>query len=138
LEHDRQVESLAQLLGEPHALEARYVLGEANDAVRALDDAGHTGQHAVDQSPLETRGLDQPGAQLLDRLERGRRAAVDELDVLPGPHPAAEIADRPAQEARAEVEAEHERRLEDRLEVDRPVARSRWAVLGLADQTGAD
>ena len=35
LEHDRQVEPLAQLLGEAHALEAGDVLGEADDAVRA-------------------------------------------------------------------------------------------------------
>ena len=45
-----------------------------------------------------------------------------ELDVLARAHVAAQVADRAAQEARAEVEPEHERGLGHRLEEDRAVA----------------
>ena len=122
---DRQVEPLAQLVGERHALEPGDVLGEADDAVRALDDPGHADHDAVDQAPLEARRLD----------ERRRRAPrsppsaaaappLGELDVLARANAAAEVADRPAQEAGAEVEAEHERRLGNRLEEHGAVARA--------------
>ena len=117
LENDRQVEPLAQLVGERQTVQPWHVLGEADDAVRALDDPGHSRQDGVDQAPLEPRLLDKAGAELLDRPERCGSAALGELDVLPGTNAAAEVADRPAQEAGAEVEAEHERSLGDGLEV---------------------
>ena len=49
-----------------------------------------------------------------------------------------EVADRAAQEAAAEVEPERERRLGDRLEEDRAVARAGRLLGGLADEAGVD
>ena len=69
-----------------------------------------------------------PRARLRRRRLRARR--------LGAPDSAVEVADRASQEAGAEVEAEDQRRLGDRLEVDRAVAGPLRPVLGLADEAG--
>ena len=102
--------------------------------VGGVDDARHADHGAVDQV------LRQPGrryervAEGDDRLQRAGCVGAFELDVLPGPDGAAQVGDGAAQEAAAEVEPEHERRLRHRLEEDRAVARPAGVGRSLADE----
>jgi len=61
-----------------------------------------------------------------------------ELDVLSCPDIPGEVTDGAAQEARAEVEAEHERGLRHGFEVDGAVARALRRRAGLADEPGIE
>ena len=94
-------------------------------------------------TPMTTPSIARPSSPLAstrvvserhDRAEHlGDVGAVD-LDVLPGAHITAQVAERSAQEARSEVEAEHERGLGDRLEEQRAVAAAARVVVDLADE----
>ena len=59
-----------------------------------------------------------------------------QLDVLPRADPACEVRDGAAEEARAEIEPEHERGAGDRLEEDGAVARPVGPVRRLAHEAG--
>ena len=74
----------------------------------------------------------------LDRGERRLALRAGELDVLPDADVAGEVADCAAGEARAEVEAEHERGVGDGLEEDGAEARAVRVVLGLAHEPGLE
>ena len=71
-------------------------------------------------------------------VERALRVGAVELDVLARADPPAEIADGAAEEARPEVEAEHERGLGHRLEVGRAVAGAARRLGALADEPGLE
>jgi len=73
-------------------------------------------------------------SELCGRGGDGLDVGARHLDVLPRADLAAQVADRAAQEARAEVEPEHERGLVHRLEEGRPVLRAVGVVVGLADE----
>ena len=92
----------------------------------------------VDEVSGEPRRAHERIAQTHDRVERRGRAGTVELDVQSRPHLAAEVAHRPAQEARSEVEADHERRLRDRLEEQRAVRRAARLRVGRADEPGLE
>jgi hypothetical protein len=77
-------------------------------------------------------------AQAGDRLEDGARVDDRHLDVVSRAGHAAQVAERAAQEARADVDAEHERGLGDRLEEHRAVAGAVGIVHGLADEAGLE
>ena len=68
-----------------------------------------------------------------DRVDRPLGVGAVELDVLPRADLAAQVADRAAQEARAQVEAEHEPRLGHDLEEGGAVGRP--AGIGLVSRT---
>ena len=63
-------------------------------------------------------------AQTDDRIERALGVDAAVLDVVTGADRAGQVAERAAQEARAEVDPEDERRFRDRLEVDGAVRRA--------------
>ena len=113
-------------------------LREADDARRELDDAGHADDGAVDQLRGQPVASTSESRSASIASSTAAASAPIELDVLARPHLAVEVADRPAQEARAEVEAEHERRFRDRLEEDRAVARPSGIVGGLAHEAGVE
>jgi hypothetical protein len=75
-------------------------------------------------------------AQPCHRGEHRAGVGHRELDVVAGADGAAQVAQRAAQEARADVDAEDERGLVDRLEEQRAVARAAGIVAGLAHEPG--
>ena len=89
------------------------------------DHARHPDDGAVDRLGAAGRRR-RAGAASARRRRRATpsRVGAGELDVLARADLAAQVADRAAQEARADVEPEHERRLGDRLEERRAVARA--------------
>ena len=118
LERDGQAQPLLELGVEWPILEPRHVLGEVDPPGVGLDDTGDPDHDAVDQLLRELRGLHERGAERGDRLDRRLGVGRGQLDVLACANLAGEIAGGPAQEVRAEVEAEHERRVGGGLEVD--------------------
>ena len=72
--------------------------------------------------------------ELGDRADHVGPVRTPELDVVAGTDCTLEVAERPAEEAGAEVEAEDERRLRHRLEVDGAVARPVGIRLRLAHE----
>ena len=130
----------AQLGREVAALEARDVRQPDRAARSRVDDA-----RARRRPTLSSRSRRQSGR--VD--ERRREASRSPSSAVPTSTSAsstswrartspAQVADRPAQEPGAEVEAEHERRLGHRLEEDRAVARPARLRLGLADEAGLE
>ena len=98
------------------ALEPGNVGRERQPARVRVDDAGHADDDAVDPVGGQPARLGERDAQAGDRVDRALGVGAVELDVLPRADLAAQVADRAAQEARAEVEAEHEPRLGHDLE----------------------
>ena len=110
---------------------SRRDVGDEADAVAVrLDRARDADDDAVDRHALEPGGRDERVAQPGDGREHRvgvRRPGADaaQLDVLAGADLSTEVAERRAEEPRAEVEAEHERGLGHRLVEDRAVGRDR-------------
>ena len=86
----------------------------------------------------EPARLDERVAERGSRGQRFVHVGRAELDVLSCPDLPGEVADGAAQEARAEVEAEHERGLRHGFEVDGAVARALRRRAGLADEPGIE
>ena len=106
--------------------------------VRRVDDPWHSDDRAVDARRVEpSRGYERV-AEAHDRVEHAARVLAEDLDVLAGADLAGEVADRAAEEPRADVETEHERRLGHGLEEDRAVARPLRVVLRLAHEAGLE
>ena len=115
---------VASVVAEVAALEARDVRREPELAGRRRRRRRDADDRAVDQLARRARTIGERVAQRADRLERRVGVGAVELDVLARADLAAQVADRAAQEARAEVEAEDERRLRNGLEEDGAVARA--------------
>ena len=124
LEHHGQPESRLEVAAERVALEPGDARRERDPPPLGVDHAGDAHDRAVQERRVEARRRDEPCAQLIDLVEHAHDVAAADLDVEPRAHVAAKVADRPAQEPAADVEAEHERRLRDRLEEDRAVPRA--------------
>ena len=103
-----------------------------------LDHPRHAGDDAVERLGRQVAGGDQAVAQLGGGVDHGVHVGARHLDVLARPDVPAQVADRAAQEARAEVEPEHERGLVHRLEERRAVLRAVGVVVGLAHQPGLE
>ena len=134
LERDGETEALAHLVAECAALEARHVRCELQRSGRGFDHARNPDHCAVDQLGGNVADLDQRVVQRHDRAERALGVRAADLNVLARADRAAEVADRAAEEACAEIEAEHERRVGDRLEEHGAVARPSWLRRRLADE----
>ena len=111
-------------------------------AIRAgvgVDDARDADDDAVEQLAVEAgrASTSESRSSAIASSDALGVGAVD-LDVLARAHVAAQVADRAAQEPGAEVEAEHERRLRDRLEEDGAVARAVRLARRLADEPGLE
>jgi hypothetical protein len=76
--------------------------------------------------------------QSVDHLERSIRVGAVERDVLPRADLPAEIADRAAEEACAEIEPEHERGLRHGFEEGGSVRRAARARLRLTHEPGVE
>ena len=87
-------------------------------------------------SPGRSGRRDESVAKLGHRRESALRVGALELDVLARADRPAEVADRTAQKPRAEIEAEDERRLRNRLEVDGAVARPARSIGALSHEPG--
>ena len=133
----RHSEPLLQLRPERTAVQPRDVEREPDRAAVLLDDAGDADDYLLDELRLEACRIGEALAQLHDRVECAVGVAA-ELDVLSRAHPAGEIAEHTAEEARTEVDRQHERRLVHRLEVDGAVARPAGAVRGFAHEAGVE
>ena len=138
LERHRQAERLFELGAEGAAFQSRHVLGQVHDAAVRIGHARDADDDAVDELRVELRRREQRRAQPLAGLDRLGGVGDLQLDVLPRADDAVQIAERAAHEAGAEVEAQHERRLRHRLEVNRAVAGSVGATLGLAHEPAID
>ena len=105
-----------------------------SDAV-VPDDARDADDDAVEERGVERRRLEerapQAGRSRRSRLPRRRTVSSTSCRARIVP---ARSQTAPRSEARAQVEAEHQRRLGHRLEVDGAVAGPVGAVLGLADE----
>ena len=139
VERDRQAEPLDEVGPEVAALEAGDVRRHAQAPGRVVDDGGDADDGAVEQvrPAVRTRPTSDVRSFAI-ASSADSDLDVAELDVLAGPDRAGQVADRPAQEARAEVEAEHERRVGHRLEEDRAVPRAARLGVGLADEAGLE
>ena len=131
-------ETLAQVVREGPALEALDVGGEAELAGASLHHSRDADDGAVDEVAVEPARLDEGVAERGRRGQRFVHVGGAELEVLSRPDLAGEVADGAAQEARAEVEAEHERGLRHGFEVDRAVARALRRRAGLAHEPGIE
>ena len=138
LERDRQPEARFELGLEGPPLEPGHVRGELERPVRGARDSRHADDDAVDQLAGQARRRDERVAKLGHRRECALRVGALELDVLARADRPAEVADRTAQEPRAEVEPEDERRLRNRLEVDGAVARPARSLGALSHEPGLD
>src|SRR5262249_59798388 len=136
LEPDRQAERSLELARERPAVDAGDVLDDPHDARPALDYPGDADDDGIDAVGIESRRLRQRLAQALDRLDRLLRFGDLQLDILAGANLAGEITDRAADEARTEVEPEHDRCLRHGLEVDGAVAGAVRSLGRLADELG--
>jgi len=119
---------------ERRALEPRDVRREGDRAPLRVDDAGNADDDAVQEPVVQAGRLDERRPELGDLGEDARGVGMLDLDIEAGPDVAAEVADRTAEEATADVEPERERRLGDGLEEDRPVPRAARPLGGLADE----
>jgi len=120
LESHGKLERSAQRICECRALEVGDVRRQPDRPVGRVDGAGNADDDSVDELPSESGHSDERVDALRDRLQRGRRMRAAELDVLPRAHATREVADRTANEPRAEVDPEDERRLRDRLKKTAP------------------
>ena len=85
---------------------------------------------------VEPAGLDEVRLQGDDRAKHLHDVRAVDLHVLARPYVPAQVAERSAQEARPEVEAQHERGLGDGLEEQRAVAAATRVVVDLPDERG--
>ena len=100
---------------------------------------GHADHDAVERRAVDAARRDQRSrAGSTTRSSTRVDVGVAHLDVLPRPDLARQVADRAAQVAAADVEAEHQRRLVHGLEEDRAVARAARVVGDLAHQPRVD
>ena len=136
LERDRQAEPVRKLSSEVTVLQTGDVHRELDR--RPLHGARHSEHRGVDEPLLDAARVEQRCRQLLDRVERGRGGGLRELEVVPRAQFPAHVAHRAADEARAEVEAQNERRLRRRLVEPCPVARPVASVLRLAHEPGLE
>ena len=128
------LEAPTQLRAEGVALETRHAGRQADAAGGRVDDPWHSDDRAVDARRVEPGRGDERVAEPHDRVEHAACVLAEDLDVLAGADLAGEVADRAAEEPRADVETEHERRLGHGLEEDRAVARALRVVLCLAHE----
>ena len=112
-------------------LEAGDIRREPELAGVRVDDARDSDHRAVDQLGGEPAGLRERVSENADRLDRGVGVGSVELDVLTRAHLAAEVADRSAEKAGAEIEAEDERSLRNEVEEDGAVGGPPRVRLGL-------
>src|SRR5215208_6152096 len=134
LEGDWESQTLMQVFCEGPPLEALDVGGEPELAGARLHDSRDADDGPVNEVAVEPARLHERVAERGSRGERFVHVGRAELDVLSCPHIPNEVADGAAQEARAEVEAEHERGLRHRFEVDSAVTRAMRRRAGLADE----
>jgi hypothetical protein len=134
LHRHRHAEPLLQRGADRQPFEPGDVARQPDLAARRLDHARHAGHRAVQRARRQGAGRQQAGAQVGRSVEHDLHVGAGQLDVVAGAHLAAQVADRAAQEAGAEVEPEHERRLRDRLEERRAVLGALGVVVGLAHQ----
>jgi hypothetical protein len=134
LEPHGKLEGSAQRFCENRALEVGDVRRESNRPVGRVDGTGNADDDAVDELPSESGHIDERVDELRDRLQRGRRMRAVQLDVLPRANAPGQVADRAANETRAEVDPEDQRRLRNGLEEDRSVARAVAVRRRLADE----
>ena len=104
----------------------------------AVDDARDADDDAVDSRVREVGRGDERIAQPSRCVDDVVRFGVAQLDVLPGAHRPAQVAERAAEEPRPHVQPEHEGGVRDGLEEDRAVARPARVGLGLPDEPGVD
>ena len=135
---DGQLEPAAEVAAPVAPFEAGDVGREREAARVGVDDAGNADDDAVDPVGREPARLGERDAKPGDRLDRALGVGAVELDVLARADLAAQVADRAAQEAGAEVETEHERRLGDELEEGGAVGRPAGIGVGLADEAGLE
>ncbi len=138
LEAHRNLQAPSQLGAERVALETRHAGRQADAAACRVDDPRHSDDRAVDAGALEPCRRHERVAEPHDRVEHATRVLAEDLHVLAGADLAGEVADRAAEEAGADVEAEHERRFGDGLEEHRAVARPFRVVLRLAHEAGLE
>jgi hypothetical protein len=138
LEDDRDTEAAPEPGPEVAAFEPRHVGREAECAGLDVDDAWDAHDDTVDQVGRPTARVEERGAKVDDRVERPRCIGAAELDVLAGPDLAPQVAERTTQEARPDVQPEHERGVRNRLEVHGAVARPSRVVRRLAHQPGIE
>ena len=113
-----------ELLGDDHALEPGDVLGQLHEPRHGRDHARHPDDDSVEAIRGNATRVHQPACQPDEDVEHDADVGAGMLDVLPRDDDAVEVAQGRPQEARSDVDAEHERGLGDRLEEQRPVARS--------------
>ena len=138
LEPDAEPEALLELGREGRSLEAGDARRERDRPALGVDDARHADDGAVQPRVRDRGRVDERVPQLDDLGEHALRIRPVDLDVEASAHVPAEVADRPAQEAAAEVETERERGLGNRLEEDRAVAGAGRPLERLADEAGVD
>ena len=131
LDGDGEPEPVANVVTPVPPLEAGDIRREPELAGVRVDDARDADHRTVDQLGGEPAGLGERVSEDADRLDRRVGVGSVELDVLARPHLAAEVADRAAQEAGAEVEAEDERSFRNEVEEDGAVGGPPRVRLGL-------
>src|SRR4051794_28883482 len=136
VDRHRHTQGLLERGPDPHPLQPRDVPREPDRSGRFLDHARHPSDDAVERMGRQAAGDEQPVAQVTDAVEHRPHAGAGHLDVLARADGAAQVADGRAQEAGAEVQAEHERRLVDRLEERRAVLGADRRVDRLAHEPG--
>ncbi len=124
LERDRQLEPRPQFGAEGLALEPWNAGGEIDALGAPLDDTGDTDHDTVDAVGREPCRGDERVAEPRHHLEHVDDIGADHVHVLPRPDLAREVADRAAKESTAEVEAECEGGIRDRLEESGAIARA--------------
>ena len=135
LKGHREAEALAELGAERPPLEARNVRCQPElAAARHVDDARHADDDTVDELGVEAGRVDKRRLKRGRSVERVFGVGPFYLDVLAGPDLSAQVADRPTQEARTEIEPNHQGGLRDRLEVDGAVAGAAGLVGRLPDE----
>jgi hypothetical protein len=130
-------EHLLDLERERHAVEsddARHV-----DAARlGVDDTGNADDSSVEEVAVDRSRGDERIPQFRNGAERLARICRTHLDVVARLDLAPQVADRSSQEARSEVQPEHESGVRDGLEEDRSIARPARVVVDLADEACAE
>ena len=124
LDGDGKTQPVANVVSPESSLEAGDVRREPELSGVHIDDAGNADDRAVDQLGGEPARLRERVSEHADRLDRSVGVGSVELDVLARSHLAAQVTDRAAQEAGAEVEAEDERGLRHEVEKDSAVRRA--------------
>ena len=135
LDRHRQAEPIADVVAPVPPFEAGDVRRQPELTGVRIDDAGDADNRTVDQLGREPAGLGERVSEDADRLDRGVCVRSVELDVLAGAHVAAQVADRAAEEAGAEVETEDERGFGDEVEEDGAVGRPARVGLGLLHES---